>query len=191
MLVEYCFRRLEWSGKRVLYWSDVKLFPVARKALETWNGWRLKGGCVGYESCESLGGRRDALQKSYSSWESLAVYRFDVRNHPWCLQEPSKKFTSSGDVYFGGIILVSFGLVSVWNQLRRLYKFFTVMIARYPATTEHLRTESSHRGTWTLLFERSEFLIATFKKKKTDSLCVCGCSSNLGFSVEKNVLVLV
>ena len=31
------------------------------------------------------------------------------------------------------------------------------------------------------LFERSEFLIATCKKKKTD--CVCGCSANLGFSV--------
>ena len=36
------------------------------------------------------------------------------------------------------------------------------------------------------LFERSEFLIATSKKKKTDRLCgcVCGCSANLGFSVE-------
>ena len=31
------------------------------------------------------------------------------------------------------------------------------------------------------LSERSEFLIATCKKKKTDSLCVC--SANLGFSV--------
>ena len=31
------------------------------------------------------------------------------------------------------------------------------------------------------LFERSEFLIATRKKKKTDSLCVC--SANIGFSV--------
>ena len=38
-----------------------------------------------------------------------------------------------------------------------------------------------------VLFERSEFLIATCKKKKTDRLCVClsGCSANLGFSVEK------
>ena len=37
------------------------------------------------------------------------------------------------------------------------------------------------------LFERSEFLIATCKKKKTDRLCGCvsGCSANLGFSVEK------
>ena len=33
------------------------------------------------------------------------------------------------------------------------------------------------------LFERSEFLIATCKKKKTDRLCVC--SAELGFSVEK------
>ena len=29
------------------------------------------------------------------------------------------------------------------------------------------------------LFERSEFLIATCEKKKTDRLCVCGCSANL------------
>ena len=34
-----------------------------------------------------------------------------------------------------------------------------------------------------LLFERSEFLIAPCKKKKTDRLCVCGCSANLGFGV--------
>ena len=34
-----------------------------------------------------------------------------------------------------------------------------------------------------ILFERSEFLIATCNKKKTHSLCVCGCSANLGFSV--------
>ena len=27
-------------------------------------------------------------------------------------------------------------------------------------------------------------------KKKTDRLCLCGCSANLGFSVEKIVLVL-
>ena len=35
------------------------------------------------------------------------------------------------------------------------------------------------------LFERSEFLIATCKKNKTDRLCgcVCDCSANLGFSV--------
>ena len=39
------------------------------------------------------------------------------------------------------------------------------------------------------LFERSEFLIATCKKRKTDRLSVCpdvrlsGCSVNLGFSV--------
>ena len=37
------------------------------------------------------------------------------------------------------------------------------------------------------LFERSEFLIATCEKKKTDRLCgcvcVCGCTANLGFSV--------
>ena len=32
---------------------------------------------------------------------------------------------------------------------------------------------------YSLLFERSEFLIATCKKKKTDRLCVCGCSANL------------
>ena len=37
------------------------------------------------------------------------------------------------------------------------------------------------KGTMSCLFERSEFLIATCKKKKTDSLCVC--SANLGFSV--------
>ena len=30
------------------------------------------------------------------------------------------------------------------------------------------------------LFERSEFLIAIFKKNKTD--CVCGCSADVGFS---------
>ena len=35
--------------------------------------------------------------------------------------------------------------------------------------------------TCTGLFERSEFLFATCKKKKTDGLCVC--SANLGFSV--------
>ena len=35
------------------------------------------------------------------------------------------------------------------------------------------------------LFERSEFLSATSKKKKTDRLCVCGCTANPGFSVEK------
>ena len=36
-----------------------------------------------------------------------------------------------------------------------------------------------------VFFERSEFLIATSKKKKTDRLCVwmSGCSANLGFSV--------
>ena len=33
-----------------------------------------------------------------------------------------------------------------------------------------------------LLFERSEFLIATCKKIKTDRLCLC--SAELGFSVE-------
>ena len=32
------------------------------------------------------------------------------------------------------------------------------------------------------LFERSEFLISTSKKKK--SVRLCGCSTNLGFSVE-------
>ena len=32
------------------------------------------------------------------------------------------------------------------------------------------------------LFERSEFLIATSKKKK--SVRLCGCSTNIGFSVE-------
>ena len=38
-----------------------------------------------------------------------------------------------------------------------------------------------------IYFERSEFLIATCKKKKTDRLsgCVSGCSVNIGFSVEK------
>ena len=43
-----------------------------------------------------------------------------------------------------------------------------------------------------VLFERSEFLIptrGTSPKKK--SVRVCACSTNLGFSVEKNVLVLV
>ena len=40
------------------------------------------------------------------------------------------------------------------------------------------------------LFERSEFLIATCKKKKL-TVCVSGCSVSLGFSVEKIVLVLV
>ena len=39
-----------------------------------------------------------------------------------------------------------------------------------------------------LLFERSEFLIATCKKKETDRLS--GCSVNLGFSVEKLSLFL-
>ena len=34
------------------------------------------------------------------------------------------------------------------------------------------------------LFERSEFLTATSKKKK--SVRLCGCSTNLGFSVEKD-----
>ena len=40
----------------------------------------------------------------------------------------------------------------------------------------------------TILFERSEFLIATCKKKKTDRLSGCMCVrmfDNLGFSVEK------
>ena len=36
------------------------------------------------------------------------------------------------------------------------------------------------------LFERSEFLIATSKTKK--SVRVCGCSANLGFSVENTNL---
>ena len=37
-----------------------------------------------------------------------------------------------------------------------------------------------------VLFERSEFLIATCKKKKTDRMCgcLCVCTANLGFSVE-------
>ena len=43
-----------------------------------------------------------------------------------------------------------------------------------------------------ILFERSEFLIATSKKKKTDRLCGCVCVRIcFGFSVEKIVLVLV
>ena len=44
-----------------------------------------------------------------------------------------------------------------------------------------------------ILFERSEFLIDTcyIPKKKSVRVCVCVCSTNLGFSVEKNVLVLV
>ena len=44
-----------------------------------------------------------------------------------------------------------------------------------------------HDPKFQILFERSEFLIATCKKKKTDRLsgCVSGCSDNLGFSVEK------
>ena len=50
-----------------------------------------------------------------------------------------------------------------------LYCFVLLSIAR-----EH--------NTSFFLFERSEFLIATCKKKKTDSLCVC--SANLGFSVK-------
>ena len=38
----------------------------------------------------------------------------------------------------------------------------------------------------TFLFERSEFLIATSKKKKlTVCVDVCGCTANLGFSEEK------
>ena len=41
-------------------------------------------------------------------------------------------------------------------------------------------------GTFIILFERSEFLIATSKKKK--SVRVCGCSTNLGFSVENTNL---
>ena len=41
-----------------------------------------------------------------------------------------------------------------------------------------------------ILFERSEFLIDT-SQKKNPSACVCVCSTNLGFSVEKIVLVLV
>ena len=38
-----------------------------------------------------------------------------------------------------------------------------------------------------ILFERSEFLIATCKKKKTDRVCgcLCVCTANLGFSAEK------
>ena len=42
---------------------------------------------------------------------------------------------------------------------------------------------TSEISNWSVfvLFERSEFLIATCKKKKSDSLCVC--SANLGFSV--------
>ena len=45
-----------------------------------------------------------------------------------------------------------------------------------------------------LLFERSEFLIATSKKKKTERLCGCVCVDVricFGFSVEKLVLILV
>ena len=45
-------------------------------------------------------------------------------------------------------------------------------------------------GEFLLLFERSEFLIATCKKKKTDRLSVClsGCSDNLLVLVWKNCL---
>ena len=39
---------------------------------------------------------------------------------------------------------------------------------------------------YVVLFERSEFLIATSKKKK--SVRLCGCSTNLGFSVENTNL---
>ena len=56
------------------------------------------------------------------------------------------------------------------------------------STAKH-RMYNTHTGTGPakyVLFERSEFLIATSKNKKTDRLCgcLCGCSSNLGFSVE-------
>ena len=40
------------------------------------------------------------------------------------------------------------------------------------------------------LFERSEFLIATCKKKKL-TVCVCGCSAILGFSVYVRMLSLI
>ena len=45
-----------------------------------------------------------------------------------------------------------------------------------------------------ILFERSEFLIATSQKQICTAKKICTasvCSTNLGFSVEKNVLVLV
>ena len=44
-------------------------------------------------------------------------------------------------------------------------------------------TCDTHDTTLQVFFERSEFLIATCKKIKTDRLSVSGCSVNLGFSV--------
>ena len=47
-----------------------------------------------------------------------------------------------------------------------------------------------HDPKFQILFQRSEFLIATCKKKKTDRLsgCVSGCSDNLLVLVCKNCL---
>ena len=53
-------------------------------------------------------------------------------------------------------------------------------------------SDSVQLGACQILFERSEFLIATSKKKKTDRLRVCvDVRICFGFSVEKIVLVLV
>ena len=63
-------------------------------------------------------------------------------------------------------------------------------IRRY-ANSETSFTLVSHgripRHTPVLLFERSKFLIDT-SQKKNPSVCVCVCSTNLGFSVEKDCL---
>ena len=65
------------------------------------------------------------------------------------------------------------------ERRRHIYRY-----ARNARTGMHAPCSFEYMCTgWVSLFERSEFLIATCKKKKTDRLCVC--SAELGFSVEK------
>ena len=72
---------------------------------------------------------------------------------------------------------------------------YRYMFLGYSGNTYHMNTTTNSDYYWRFhsvstgfcvsitwytifLFERSEFLIATCEKKKTDSLCVCVCSAN-------------
>ena len=66
-------------------------------------------------------------------------------------------------------------------------------VMRFFITTENLRGRLDAFSRLKALFERSELLIPTrgTSQKKIPSVCGCVCSTNLGFSVGKIVLVLV
>ena len=69
-------------------------------------------------------------------------------------------FCASLSLYFS-LLRVASSLQQISAPLQELRVFFVSFV--FSLTPEFL------------LFERSEFLIATCKKKKTDSLCVCVC----------------